>query len=209
MDALMDREDTSPAQRLRWRAMLATLVVLALLVGVVRASFANHYRVITGSMLPVLRPGDRVAVDMGAYGVRMPFTRRVLVEREQPQRGEVVVFESPADGRLMMKRVVAVAGDHVELRGGRLILNGVPLADPLQPSAERFGARVVQLELANGGGPEIRDSVVPPGMVLALGDHRGRSTDSRGFGFVEADTIFARAVAVYWRSGEGPGWRRL
>jgi signal peptidase I len=189
--------------------MLATLVVLALLVGVVRASFANHYRVVTGSMLPVLRPGDRVAVDMSAYGVRVPFTRQVLVERGQPQPGEVVVFESPADGRLMMKRVVAIAGDRVELREGRLVLNGVPLADPAQPSAERFGARVVQLELANGGGPDIHDVLVPPGQILVLGDHRGRSTDSRGFGFVEADTIFARAVAVYWRRGEGPGWRRL
>jgi signal peptidase I len=183
------------------------LVVMLLLLGTARASLANHYHVPSGSMQPTLQPGDRVAVDMSAYGLRVPFTRQVLVERGRPQRGEVVVFDSPSDGVRLIKRVAAVAGDRVELRDGRLAINGVPLAEGAD--AERFGARIARLDLADGGGPDIAGVVVPPGRVLVLGDHRGSSLDGRWFGFVEADAIYARAMAVYWRRGEGPGWERL
>ena len=195
--------------RLWLRREVLPMLVLLLLLGTARASFANHYQVPSGSMQPTLEPGDRVAVDMSAYGLRIPFTRHVLVERGQPRRGDVVVFDSPTDGTRLIKRVVAVAGDHVELRAGHLLINEVPMADPSQPAAERFGARVAQLDLADGGGPDIAGVVVPPGRVLVLGDHRGRSADGRWFGFVEADAIYARALAVYWRSGEGPQWRKL
>jgi signal peptidase I len=204
-------QEASRSRRIRiWlrREVLPTLALL-LLLGTARASFANHYQVPSGSMQPTLQPGDRVAVDMSAYGLRVPFTRHVLLDRDQPRRGDVVVFDSPADGTRLIKRVVAVAGDHVELRDGHLAINGVPMDDPAQRDAERFNARVAQLDLADGGGPDIAGVVVPPGHVLVLGDHRGRSADGRWFGFVEADAIYARALAVYWRSGEGPGWRRL
>ena len=74
---------------------------------------------------------------------------------------------------------------------------------------EAFGTRSARLDLSDGGGPDIPGVVVPPGHVLVLGDHRGNSVDGRWFGFVEADALYGRAVAVYWRRGEGPGWQRL
>ncbi|AKC86586.1 signal peptidase I [Pseudoxanthomonas suwonensis] len=191
------------------RREVLPLAVMLLLLGTARASFANHYHVPSGSMQPTLQAGDRVVVDMSAYGLRVPFTRHVLVERGRPQRGDVVVFASPRDGTRLIKRVVAVAGDRVELYDGRLSINGLPLADADGGEAERFGARVARLDLADGGGPDIPGVVVPPGHVLVLGDHRGDSVDGRWFGFVEADALYARAVAVYWRRGEGPGWQRL
>mgnify|MGYP001567146626 CR=1 FL=1 len=80
-----------------YREALPLLLMLALLV-VARSSFANHYHVPSGSMQPTLQPGDRVVVDMSAYGLRIPFTRHVLVARGTPQRGEVAVFASPEDG---------------------------------------------------------------------------------------------------------------
>jgi len=185
------------------------LLAMLLLLGTARASFANHYHVPSGSMQPTLQPGDRVVVDMSAYGLRVPFTRHVLVERDRPRRGDVVVFDSPRDGTRLIKRVVAVAGDRVELHDGRLSIDGVPMADDGEAGAERFGVRVARLDLADGGGPDIAGAVVPPGHVLVLGDHRGNSVDARWFGFVEADAIYARAVAVYWRRGEGLSWQRL
>ena len=74
-----------------YREALPLLLMLALLV-VARSSFANHYHVPSGSMQPTLEPGDRVVVDMSAYGLRVPFTRHVLVGRGRPQRGEVVML---------------------------------------------------------------------------------------------------------------------
>jgi len=65
------------------------------------------------------------------------------------------------------------------------------------------------LDLDHGGGPEIDGLIVPPGQVLMLGDHRGNSEDGCFFGLVQANALYGRAVAVYWRRGEGLGWRRL
>jgi len=205
---------THAASRIRtarhWlRREALPLLVMVLLLVTARASFANHYYVPSGSMQPTLEPGDRVAVDMSAYGLRVPFTRHVLVERGQPQRGDVVVFDSPVYGTRLIKRVVAVGGDRVELHDGHLSINGVAMADAGESQAERFGERVAQLDLADGGGPDIIDEMVPAGRVLVLGDHRGRSADGRVFGFVQADAIYARAVAIYWRSSDGLGWRAL
>lgn len=210
----MDTPAIAPPSRRRrvaawiYREALPLLLLLVLLV-VARSSFANHYHVPSGSMQPTLQLGDRVVVDMSAYGLRVPFTRHVLVERGTPQRGDVAVFASPEDGTRLIKRVVAVGGDEVRLLDGRLAINGEPLAIEGEGDAERFGQRMVQLDLADGGGPDIISATVPAGHVLVLGDHRGRSADGRYFGFVEADSIYGKALAVYWRRGEGLSWKRL
>lgn len=191
------------------RRELLPLAVMLLLLGAARSSFANHYQVPSGSMQPTLQPGDRVAVDMSAYGLRLPFTDQVLVRRGQPQRGDVVVFDSPRDGTRLIKRVVAVGGDRVQLRDGLLRINGKPLASAAEPSLEHFGARQAQLDLADGGGPDIADLVVPQGHLLMLGDHRGNSLDGRFFGLVPSEEVYARALGVYYRRGEGLAWHRL
>ena len=121
----------------------------------------------------------------------------------------MVVFDSPASGTLLIKRVVAVGGDVVSLDRGRLTVNGAPLADPAGDDAERFSDKVVRLNLADGGGPGIRGLTIPDGQLLVLGDHRGNSFDGRFFGLVAEREIYGRALAVFYRSGAGFGWRRL
>ena len=182
--------------------------ILALVLGL-RSFVAEPFRIPSSSMMPTLLIGDFILVNKFAYGLRWPITNKKFLDNGEPQRGDVVVFDSPADGTRLIKRVVAVAGDRVELRDGHLSINGVPMADAADPQAERFGLRVALLDLANGGGPDILDARVPAGHVLVLGDHRGRSVDGRWFGFVPVDALYARALAVYWRSGDGLGWRRL
>ena len=174
-----------------------------------RSTFADHYTVPSGSMEPTLQVGDRVVVDKTAYGVRIPFTEIEVLQRDKPSRGEVVILDSPTSGVRLIKRVVAVGGDHVTLRHGTLTINDEPLVDPLVPGVEIFGKREAILDLSDGGGAEIADLVVPADTVLVLGDHRGNSVDGRFFGLVSYDEIYARAIAVYWRSGEGLVWRRL
>ena len=185
------------------------LVVMLGLLAAARDTLANHYVVPSGSMQPTLEPGDRVVVDMRAYGLRLPFTAHGLVNTGTPQRGEVAVFDSPADGTRLIKRVVAVAGDRVDVHDGHLSINGVPLRLGNMAAAEQFGTRTAQLDLDMGGGPDVADVVVPAGKLLVMGDHRGNSFDGRFFGFVDADKVYGRAVAVYYRRGEGVEWLRL
>lgn len=194
--------------RARLRRELTPLLLTVALLVVARSSFANHYHVPSGSMEPTLRPGDWVLVDMGAYGLRMPFTGKVLVPRGRPRPGDVVVFHSPADGTRLIKRVAAVGGQTVALADGRLVVDGRPLSPP-GGDVERHGARLVRLDLSDGGGPDIPPQRIPPGMVLVLGDHRGDSADGRWFGLVPEEAFFGRAVGVFWRRGQGPVWERL
>lgn len=206
----MAAHDTATATRPAfWRSEWVTFAAMLLLLTLARTSFANHYQVPSGSMEPTLMPGDRVAVDMLAYGLRVPFTDIELIDRGQPQRGDVVVFKSPADGTRLIKRVVAVGGDTVALVDGRLWIDGQPLAEGGDAGTERFGERRIRLELRHGGGPDIAPAAIPAGMALVLGDHRGNSQDGRFFGLVPMRSLYGRAAAVYYRSGEGFGWTRL
>lgn len=192
----------------RWREYRSWGLMLALLL-VTRTSFANHYTVPSGSMEPTLVPGDHVVVDMSAYGLRIPYTDTVLLARGEPARGDVVVFKSPVDGERLIKRVVAVGGDTVSVIDGHVSINGQPLSTAQAPDVEWFGDQRAQLGLEAGGGPDVHDMTLPAGQVLVMGDHRGRSFDGRYFGLVPARALYARAVGIYWRSGQGPVWKRL
>lgn len=193
----------------RWSKELATLGLIALVVLAARSSLADHYVVPSSSMEYALLPGDRVFVDKRAYGLRVPFAPWELREGSSPAPGEIVIFDSPESGTRMIKRVVAVGGDEVELRAGRLSVNGRALAAPGDPVLERFGAHEAHLNLSLGGGLDLGPVRVPEGHVLVLGDFRGNSRDGRVFGFLPEDRIYARALAVYLRRGAGLLWERL
>ena len=185
------------------------LILLIALIMAARSTFADHYYVPSGSMEYTLMPGDRVFVDKSAYGVRIPFTNFDVVRRDPVSRGEVVIFDSPRDGTRLIKRIVAVGGDQVEMQQGLLQINGRPLADSSTSLSEWFGDHLAHLNLQDGGGPDIPASVIPEGMVLAVGDHRGSSLDGRYFGLVPESDIYGRAVAVYFRRGDGFVWKSL
>lgn len=188
------------------RSELGALLVTIALVTFARSSLADHYVVPTGSMEYTLMPGDRVIVDKTAYGFRIPLTKIDLFGAQAPSRGDVAVFDSPVDGRRLIKRIVAIGGDAVELRDGHLYINGTALGDDRH---EEFHDRVATLNLEQGGGPDITSLTVPEGAVLALGDHRGDSFDGRFFGLIDERELFGRAVAIYYRRSEGFTWLRL
>ena len=191
--------------RSEWGQIAA--LILLLLAG--RSSLADHYLVPSGSMEYSLMPGDRVIVDKTAYGVRIPFTKIDLVDVDRPKAGEVVVFDSPQNGVLLIKRIVAVGGDHVDLIDGRLWVNREPLATAGDSTVENYDNRIGQLNLEHGGGPDIRGMLLPEGTVLALGDHRGNSRDGRYFGLIAERELYGRAVAVYYSRREGFRWKKL
>lgn len=182
---------------------------LILLLLAARSTLADHYHVPSGSMKNALMPGDHVLVNKAAYGLRIPFTKNVFARKNKPQRGEVVILDSPESDVRLIKRVVAVGGDQVALKNGRLTINGELLASPYDPFTEQFGERRIALNLDAGGGPDIRGMTVPEGHVLLLGDHRGASHDGRYFGTVPATELYGRASRVFWRRQEGATWLAL
>ena len=195
----------------RLHRILREAVVLALLVvGIMaaRSTLADHYYVPSGSMDFTLIAGDRVFVDKRAYGIRIPFTDIQLTNGDAVRRGDVVIFDSPRDGKRLIKRIVAVGGDDVLIRDGHLAINGEWLGSPENSEIERMGEKLVQLNLADGGGRVFADTI-EAGMVLAIGDHRGNSVDSRIFGAVNEDDIYGRAVAIYYRRESSFGWHEL
>ena len=188
---------------------LKGLVPLAVACAVVlagRASLADHYVVPTGSMLPTVGEGDRLLVNKLAYGVRVPLTERWLARRAEPRPGEVVVLDSPENAHVLLKRVAAGPGDLVEVRDGRITLNGRPAA--CDGERETLNGVTHRVDLSRGGGPAFGPERVPAGMYLLMGDNRGNSHDSRGFGLVRREAILGRAVAIYWHGG-APAWRPL
>ena len=187
----------------RWLREAVTLAVTALVLLTTRSVVADHYQVPSGSMEPTVAIGDHILVNKLAYGVRVPFTDAYLASFGGPAHGDVVVLASPVDGETLLKRVVAVPGDTVQVRGGQLVLNGRPI--PIEAGAtgpeERIGEGVHAVRLTGGGGPDLPATRIPDDRYLVMGDNRGDSYDGRLFGLVEGDAIRGRAVAIVYRDG--------
>jgi signal peptidase I len=188
-----------------WVSELISLAVVLAAVTAARSSLADHYYVPSGSMQYTLMDHDRVVVNKMAYGFRIPLTKIDIFGSSTPERGDIAVFDSPEDGTTrLIKRIVAIGGDRVTVVDGQLSINGEPLGDR---TVEHFGDRDALLNLTSqphynrGGGPNF-EGVVPPGMVLAMGDNRGNSNDGRKFGFIDDRELFGRAIAVYYRSND-------
>ena len=115
------------------RRQVAPFVMIVLVMTSFRSAIADWNVVPTGSMNPTIVEGDRIFVNKLAFGLRVPFTMWQVAQWSQPSRGDVVVFHSPHDGQRMVKRVIALPGETVELIANRVFINGRPAA--YQPPA--------------------------------------------------------------------------
>ena len=191
-----------------WIRELGWFAVIIVGVLAARSSLADHYYVPSGSMQHSLYAGDRVVVDKRAYGLRLPFTMTTITAGSAVQRGDVVIFDSPRDGKRLIKRIVATGGDTAAIIDGHLIINGHSMGVSGNGLLEDFDGKLVSINLDGGGGPDFV-ATVPEGQLLAVGDNRGNSLDGRIFGFIDEADIYGKALAVYYRRGEGPAWIRL
>jgi signal peptidase I len=124
-----------------FKANRAFLIAL-LLFGFVRTALADWNPIPSGSMHPTLLEGDVVLVNRVAYDLKVPLTDIAVLRLGDPQRGDVVTFTSPKDGVRLIKRLVAVPGDVVAMRGDRLFINGRAAHQGKLPRFERFGERI-------------------------------------------------------------------
>src|ERR1041385_2448559 len=110
-----------------WREWLKPAAVVAALILPLKSAIADWNWVPSGSMKPTILEGDLVFVNKLAYDLKVPFTLQRLADWDNPARGDIVVFFSPHDGMRLVKRVVAVPGDTIELRNNVLLLNGTAM----------------------------------------------------------------------------------
>ena len=232
MDAATETSPIAPRAAREIERGLWILLAFAVAAMLVRGLVAMPRSVPSESMLPGLLPGDYVLVARWRYGwshTSFPFGWPRLRGRllaQAPERGDVVVFRAPPDGRTdYIKRLVGLPGDTIALRGGQLILNGAPVprvrgADIGRPNAPNaialFGCcNPLYTETLPGGRRYdviVHDAMpqetmgpfrVPPGHYFMLGDNRDVSLDSRfparpggGIGMVPADEVEGPAVRV-------------
>lgn len=150
-------------------------------------------------MFPTVHVGDRIVVSKVSYGLRVPLTRSWLATFRAPARGDVVVIEPPeplsdpgpgeALSAVLLKRVVALPGELVEVSDGHVIVDGKPIDEPWASTA-------------SGAGPDFGPARVPSESVLVLGDNRGNSRDGRSFGFVPIRDVMGRATHVFIRDAK-------
>ena len=113
---------------------------MILAVFLLRSFLFEPFKIPSGSMKPTLLVGDLILVNKYHYGVRLPVINKKIVELNDPQRGDVMVFRYPQDPSTdYIKRVVGLPGDEVSFRGQRLYINGQ--AAPLSPAGATAGSR--------------------------------------------------------------------
>jgi signal peptidase I len=214
-DATTAPAEKKNARRSVWREY-RNFAIFAFLLLAFRSAFADWVHVPTGSMNPTILEGDRLLVDKHVFGVRVPWTLIHLTSGRDPMRGEIVVFDSPADGTSLVKRVIAVPGDIVSLDESGLTINGqrahyapgdvahlrtllaaTAAQDPQIFRESGFGPQHDILLLPHRYSPRVEPPIrVPPDMYFMMGDNRDNSADSRYFGFVPRRNIVGRATRV-------------
>ena len=161
-----------------------------------RASVVEAFKIPSSSMEDTLQVGDHILVNKLSYGFRLPFIKETLMDYRTPERADIVVFTQPDDPATpeidesdtnIIKRVIGLPGDEVELRGKTLRINGQIYPD---------GHAIYRKSGIKDFGPVI----IPPHRVLLLGDNRDSSRDSRYWKdpFLDVARIKGRAFIIYW-----------
>ncbi len=217
---------------------ISTLLVAIVIALCIRAFVVEPYRIPSGSMLPTLLVGDHLFVNKFIYGVKLPFSDLRSPGIRAPERGDVVVFTVaqqgsqtfPADLRPdlpreeFVKRIIGLPGDRIAFHGGRVFVNGEPLA--VRELGETFiddaGNRldVSEVTLATRDFDILDDPAVAypgpaeaitveAGRYFMLGDNRDHSKDSRFWGSVRLAEIKGPAFILYWSWDFNGSWAEL
>ena len=168
---------------IEWVLIIVCAVAVAL---VFRMFVAEVYIEPSGSMLETIQEGDRLVGEKVSYHFR------------DPEAGEVVTFDDPLQpGTTLIKRVIATGGQTVELKDGKVYVDGTPRAEsytlgkPSEPLQTPYDITYPY--------------TVPDGCVWVMGDNRTNSKDSRYFGAVPVDSVSSRATFIFWPPSDAKG----
>jgi signal peptidase I len=174
-DRIVKLSPTHRATVWEWAKSISLALLLAL---GIRTAVVEAFVIPSGSMEPTLLIGDRVLGNKFWFWLT------------EPHRNDIVIFTPPRNAHLvagaMIKRVIAVAGDTVEVREGKVIVNGRSVTEPYVKEQPLY---------------YLPPTPVPPGMLFVLGDNRNASYDSHAWGLVPRSHLKAKAFARYWPLG--------
>ena len=199
-------EDAPERKHSTAREWYESLLVAGVFVLFVRTFVVQTYQVPTGSMERTILVGDHLLVNKFAFAPRLPALARFLPYRDV-QKGDIIVFKKPGDdvnpGNVLVKRAVGRAGDSIEVRGGKLYVNGEPAPDPY---VQHMPFDPNPHDPREAFGP----FTVPPDSFFGMGDNRDNSLDSRFWGPIPRGNIFGRPSLLYWSYEAEPNshiWR--
>jgi signal peptidase I len=221
--------DKATVDETRWEKIsqnLRTIGGAVLLALVIRTCLFEAFEIEGPSMEPTLLNGDRVVVAKFLYGLFLPFRDQADISWGGPKLGDVVIIKSPADGVDIVKRVIGVGGDFIEVRDDIVYRNGHPLpriehgrcgtgTGALNPGCHWYESKVGDETFTTSSSRPSFDPLpvhVPPGHIYVLGDHRDSSNDSRNpaLGAIPVTRVKGRALSIYWSNGdEGLRWSRM
>lgn len=203
------KENYEPAKYNRWFVYLGYFVILSLISALLSAGVkTNAFNITSGSMEPVLLVGDSILVNEVIYGVKIPLLRKTIIPVTDPKRDDLVVFIYPEDRSMtLIKRVIGVAGDKIEIVNKKIFINDREYKDS-------YGVFKDSDVLPQSVDP--RDNfgpvTVPENSIFVMGDNRDESMDSRYWGFVDLQDVEGKAFIIYlsWDSDRHkPRWERF
>jgi signal peptidase I len=188
---------------------------ILLIVLLIRSFLIQPYRVPTGSLMPTILPGDFIAVNQFAYGLRLPVINYKIISIGEPQRGDIALFRWPDNPKIIfVKRVVGIPGDHIVYRNKILRINGM-IADQkligktldIEPDnvpvivqkklEDLLGVKHYIFIREASGDIGTVDTIVPNGYYFMMGDNRDASDDSRYWGFVPEQNLIGKAFLIW------------
>jgi len=204
----IDNNDIRKKKKSGLRENIEAILVAIVLALFIRTFIIQAFKIPSGSMKETLKIGDHILVNKFIYGVKIPFSQTTIVPITNPKHGDIVVFKFPEDPKKdFIKRVIAVAGDVVEVRDKQVYVNrkllnhdfGIHTDSYIFPSS---------VQPRDNFGPV----VVPEKSIFVMGDNRDQSYDSRFWGFVDLKALKGKALMIYWswdKENFGVRWNRI
>jgi len=188
-----------------WREYRGFALFIFLMI-IFRSALADWNVVPTGSMKPTILEGDRILVNKLAYDFKIPLTQILIYKFADPKRGDIVIFDSKLADTRLVKRVIGLPGDTVEMKSNRLTINNIEAeysnveyaADAIF-AIESYLGMSHRIELARTGENRLSSFgpvKVPKDRYLVLGDNRDNSADSRVYGFIPREELVGSARTI-------------
>ncbi|MGR8980222.1 MAG: signal peptidase I [Gammaproteobacteria bacterium] len=202
---------------------------IVLIVFILRSFLFEPFRIPSASMMPTLLIGDFILVNKYTYGIRLPVINKKIIELNEPERGDIVVFRFPKDPETdYIKRVIGLPGDKVAYYDKKLFINGAPVPQSSlgtyigrgqgndMTGSEHLLEDLTGAEhsiLVRNGVPSVEGAyVVPKGHYFVMGDNRDNSNDSRYWGPVPEENLVGKAFYIWmnwdWQY-KGVGFDRI